>query len=225
MLNKTALRSGRILLGAALLVALAAPAMAGNVYSWVTEDGTYAFTDDPKRIPARHREEATKRSVGALSRYERYTEISSKQEKSWSDRILERQAELREMNAAGPQVIVAGAASPTGTGFGYTIPVSGGGSSGGRSAASIRVPLDGSTIGGVVGGASVGDTAMAGYDDEPTVIESKRMRDPKSLTTRHWTFISKGGKVQTVIKGERRQRKLETLPDEDDFGYTDPTDR
>ena len=34
-------------LAGALLLALAAPAQAGDVYTWRTEDGATAFTDDP----------------------------------------------------------------------------------------------------------------------------------------------------------------------------------
>jgi hypothetical protein len=58
LMLKTATRVGRFLLGAVLFAGLAGPAFAGNVYSWVTEDGTYAFTDDPAD-PAMHRDGAT----------------------------------------------------------------------------------------------------------------------------------------------------------------------
>ena len=65
-------RIGRIVVGACLLIGLVGPAFAGNVYSWVTDDGTYAFTDDPKRIPAKHKAEAKARPMGDLKRYGRY---------------------------------------------------------------------------------------------------------------------------------------------------------
>ena len=79
---KTGLLVGKLLLGAILVAGLAGPAFAGNVYSWVTDDGTYAFTDDSKRIPAKHRAEAKKRSMGKLTRYERFTKVSSESTKS-----------------------------------------------------------------------------------------------------------------------------------------------
>ncbi|MCP4905165.1 MAG: DUF4124 domain-containing protein [bacterium] len=189
---KTGLRFGKSLLGAFLIAGLAGPAFAGNVYSWVTEDGTYAFTDDPKRIPAKHRTEAKKRPMGKLTRYERFTEVSSKKGKPYADRIRQRQAEFREMTATAPQGAVVGAMTPRGTGIGYTIPVTGGGSSGGRSASNLWVP--------------VGDSTSV--DSAPTIIESKRMRSDDSLATRHWTFVKKGDQIEAVIKGERRQRPL-----------------
>ena len=61
---KTLLRFGEFLLGTILVVALAGPAFAGDVWSWRSEDGAYAFTDDSKRIPAKHRAEAQRRSLG-----------------------------------------------------------------------------------------------------------------------------------------------------------------
>ena len=47
-----------LVVAAAFGAALAAPAVADPVYSWRTEDGGYAFTDDPKGIPARYRDQA-----------------------------------------------------------------------------------------------------------------------------------------------------------------------
>ncbi len=196
---KTGLRFGKFLLGAFLVAGLAGPAFAGNVYKWVTEDGTHAFTDDPKRIPAKHRAEATKRPMGKLTRYERFTEVSSKKGKPYADRIRARQTELREMTAVAPQGAVVGAMASRGTGIGYTIPVTGGGSSGGRSASNLWVPVDGSTS----------------VDSQPTTIESKRMQSDDSLATRHWTFVKKGDQIVTVIKGERRQRPLKATSESD----------
>ena len=102
---KTGMGFGRLLLGAVLIVGLAGPSFAGNVYSWVTEDGTHAFTDDSKRIPAKHRDEARRRSMGKLSRYERFTEVDAPESKeSYEDRILARRDALRtaEENGVAP---------------------------------------------------------------------------------------------------------------------------
>ena len=196
----TGMRYGKFLVGAFLVVGLAGPAFAGNVYYWVSDDGTHSYTDDPKRIPAKHRDEAQKRSMGKLTRYERYTEVSSPRTKPYAERVRERQAELREMTAAAPQGAVVGGAASQGAGIGYTIPVTGGGNRGGRSASSLWVPVDRS----------------AAADSEPTTIESRRMDPSDSLATRHWTFVKKGDEIVTVIKGERRQRPLKAL-DEDDY--------
>jgi hypothetical protein len=202
---KTGYGLGSLLLGAFLVAGLAGPAFAGNVYAWKTEDGTYAFTDDSKRIPAKHRSEARLRPVGQLTRYERYTPVSAERGKPYAERLRERQAELRSMAATASQGAIAGAMSTQGTGIGYTVPVNGGGSTGGRSAASIRIPVDGR------------NTAQA--SDEPTVIESRRMQPTDSLATRHWTFVKQGDRIVTVIKGERRQRPLKAELQEKDFDF------
>ena len=196
---KTGLRVGRFLLGAVLLAGLAGPAFAGSVYSWVTEDGTYAFTDDSKRIPAKHRAEARKRTMGRLTRYERYTEVASESMKPYAERIRERRMELREMAAAAPLGAVVGAMPSPVPGIVYSIPATGG-SGRGHSGASIQVPA--------------GGTAAA--DSRPTTIESIRVKPGQSLASRHWTVIKKGDRIVTVIKGELRQRPLEG-PSESDF--------
>ena len=89
---KTVLRFGKVLLGSLLIAGLAGPAFAGDVWSWRTEDGAYAFTDDSKRIPAKHKAEAKRKSMGKLTRYGRYTEVSADVEKPYADRIRERRA-------------------------------------------------------------------------------------------------------------------------------------
>ncbi len=196
---KTGLRVGRFLLGAVLLAGLAGPAFAGNVYSWVTDDGTYAFTDDSKRIPAKHRAEARRRTMGKLTRYERYTEVASESRKPYADRIRERQLELREMVATAPIGAVVGAIPSSVPGIVYSIPATGGNGRRGNSGASIQVP--------------VGGTASA--DSRPTTIESIRVKPGQSLATRHWTVIKKGDRLVTVIKGELRQRPLESKSESD----------
>lgn len=138
--------------------------------------------------------------MGQLSRYERYTEISSEQQKPYADRIRERRDALRDRTTAAPEGVVVGALASQGPGVGYTIPAMGGAGRAGRSGASLWVPTDGA----------------ASADAEPTVIESRRMEPSDSLATRHWTFIKKGDQIVTVIKGERRQRPLKAL-EEDDY--------
>jgi len=195
----TGKRFGSLLVGALLVASLAGPAFAGNVYSWVTEDGTYAYTDDSKRIPAKHRSEAKKRSMGKLTRYERYTEISSDQSEAYEDRLLARRDSLREITVAAPQGAVAGAVAQRGLATDYTVAVTGGTTRSGRNGVSLKVPLD----------------SQAEAADEPTVIESRRMKPSDSLATRHWTVIKKGDRVVSVIKGERRQRPLKALSESD----------
>lgn len=199
LMVKTGLRVGKFILGAFLVVGLAGPAFAGNVYSWVTDDGTYSFTDDPKRIPAKHRAEARKAPMGKLTRYERYTQVNSEIDKPYADRIRERRTELRKMVTTAPTGAIVGGIQPHGTGMTYSIPVSGG-SQGRRSGAAVQVPIGG----------------MASADTETTTIESIRVKPRGSLASRHWTVIKKGDRPVTVIKGELNQQPLDG-PSESDF--------
>jgi hypothetical protein len=107
------------------------------------------------------------------------------------------------MTAAAPQGAVVGAVVSQGMAANYTVAVSGGTTRSGRNGVSLKVPLNGSA---------------SADSDEPTIIESKRMKPSDSLATRHWTFIKKGDRVVSVIKGERRQRPLKAIS-ESDFDY------
>jgi hypothetical protein len=57
---------------------LSTPALAGGTaYHWVTDDGTYAFTDDAKAIPKRYRSQVEKRTLKPLQTYERFTPVET----------------------------------------------------------------------------------------------------------------------------------------------------
>jgi hypothetical protein len=194
---KTVLLFGKVLLGGLLVVSLAGPAFAGNVWSWQTEDGAYAFTDDPKRIPAKHRAEAQKKTMGKLTRYERFTNVSVETEKPYTERIRERQSELRGMTAAAPQGAVVGAVGSSAPDVMYGIPASG---RDGRSGSSLMLPL--------VGGQVTPDSA-------PTVVSDIRVKPRRSMATRHFTVIQKGDQIVSVIKAELNQRPLKARPESD----------
>ena len=190
---KTVLRFGKILVGSLLVAGLAGPALAGNVWSWRTEDGAFAFTDDSKRIPAKHRAQAKQKSMGKLSRYERFTEVSADVEKPYAERIRERQSTLREMSETAQLGAVAGVVRSDGRELAFAIPTSGGRGRAG-SGTSIIMPLG---------------QNQASPAAEPTTIESIRVNPRESLASRHWTVVKKGDRIVTVIKGELRQRKLD----------------
>lgn len=195
---KTATRVGRLLLGVSLFAGLAGPAFAGNVYSWVTEDGTYAFTDDPKRIPAKHRDEAETRPMGDLKRYARYT--VDRTGKPYTDRLWQRQTELRERSVAETPAVSAAPTGGTGSGLTYSMPFIGGGSPGGHRAAQMQLGL------GALG---------ANGSDEPITVESVRMQPTDGEATRHWTIVKQGDRVIAVIKGENRDRSPEGVSESD----------
>ena len=62
---------------AAVTLIFALPALAGEIYSWRTEDGAYAFTDDAKAIPPRYRDQVETRKSEGLRDYPRLTTVNA----------------------------------------------------------------------------------------------------------------------------------------------------
>lgn len=87
-----------LLLTGALLLGLSAPATAGEIYSWRTEDGGYAFTDDPEAIPTRYRGQVKTRKTAALTGYARYTAQHEAATDHYAERLAERVERLRVLN-------------------------------------------------------------------------------------------------------------------------------
>ena len=85
---------------ALLGAALSQPVLAGTLYHWRTEEGTFAFTDDPKQVPARYRGQVEERSLGQLADYERLTVQQAPESERYAQRLGARLAELRRANAA-----------------------------------------------------------------------------------------------------------------------------
>ncbi len=195
---KTVLRFGEFLLEAILVVGLAGPAFAGDVWSWRTEDGVFAFTDDSKRIPAKHRAEAQRRALGKLTQYERFTEVSNELDKPYAERIRERRSALRAISASAPLGAVVGVTATPFPETVFGVPVTGGVD---RSGISLVVPSTGS---------------WTSPDSEPTTIESIRVEPRESMASRHWTVVKKGDRIVTVIKGELNQQPLKA-PSESSF--------
>jgi hypothetical protein len=192
-------RAARLVAGAAALVAAvglaAGPAAAKTVYSWVTDEGTFAFTDDAKRIPAKYREQVERRTLGKLGSYPRYTPVRVKEAKgTYPERVTQRlehlrdQVALEEARAAEERPTAA-----TGTGPLLGLPL-GGGDEGGPS---IGIPV----------GAGTG---------EPIVVEQVSSRPDDSIATRTVTVVKQGDRVLGVIKPIRNQRDVrDVVPDDE----------
>jgi hypothetical protein len=84
-----------------LIAALAAPAMAGTLYKWTAEDGSVAFTDDPKRVPERYRSQVETRTASGLDDYERFTPGDPVRQGEYQKRLEARLERLRRFNAPG----------------------------------------------------------------------------------------------------------------------------
>jgi len=178
---------------------VATPVLAGTVYSWTTEDGTFAYTDDAKRIPAKYRATAGQRNVGRFGDYERLTPAPSAVEKPYAERLNERLASLRESAAPESDVRALASAPSADPKLAYRLPVGGGKNRGGQGA-DVSIALDGGQA-----------------DDEKTVIDRVRVRPEDSMATRYVTVVRKGDKIQTVIREERNHMPLD-FPREKDLG-------
>ena len=95
---------GRIL--SACLCALffvgVATAAGAEIYAWRTEDGSYAYTDDPDQIPARYRKQATAQKPASLESYKRYTRQDDAASARYADRLERRLQALRDANVDRP---------------------------------------------------------------------------------------------------------------------------
>jgi hypothetical protein len=80
-------------------LALGASASADEIYSWQTEDGTYAFTDDPQAIPARYRGQIKTRQATGLENYERHTSQVPGTNERYAAELERRLEYLRKLNA------------------------------------------------------------------------------------------------------------------------------
>ena len=177
-------------------LALTGAASAGTVYSWQTDDGTRAYTDDRKRIPARYRAAAEARSMGQLSSYQRFTESTLRSSEDYSRRLHARLDHLRDGGAVAVRT-----------------PVRGGGSTGATFLVRTSGNRDGTTT-------QVG-VPIQGPGSGPITVDNVRVRldsvagDNGSIATRHITVTRQGGRVISVSRPERNQRGLD-FPSESD---------
>ena len=94
----------RLTIGIALGLVLAAPAAFAEMYSWRTEDGGYAFTDNREHVPARYADQVTVMPSRKLADYERFTPQDDAARSEQADRLAERLSYLRSLNAPAPYI-------------------------------------------------------------------------------------------------------------------------
>jgi hypothetical protein len=160
------------------LVAVAAPSIAGTVYSWTTEDGTVSFTDDPKRIPAKYKSAAKSRQLGKLAGYPRLTESDVKYTTPYEKRVADR---LEMLRAEPPAV----SAPPPGVSEGMRY---------GVGLAGSRNDLLSFPVGGA--------------DAEPIVTTTHRIRMRDSIATQDVTVTKQGDEVVSVRISAPNQRSV-----------------
>jgi hypothetical protein len=168
----------------ALLAALAAPAAADPVYSWRTEDGGYAFTDDPKAIPARYRDQATQRETGRLGDYERFTPSDDKATDRYAEHLDRRLAHLRAVNAqpvARRDAVEAGESAP-------------------------RASLSMQSANNYAPSVEISENT----GDEPIVVDTLFTRPEGKMVTRQTQVVRQGDKILSIMRPRLREWSVTT---------------
>ena len=173
------------LAGAAALVAgLAAPAAADPVYSWRTEDGGYAFTDDPKGVPARYRDQAQVRETGRLHDYKRYTPADGAASERYAEQLTSRLEHLRAVNdervASSDERAVRG--------------------SGPQTAISMQSEDD----------FAPSVEVNQGTGGEPILVDTLFTRPEGRAVTRQTTVVRQGDKILSVVRPRLREWNITT---------------
>ena len=175
---------------ALLVLGLAAPAAAETVYSWRTEDGGYAFTDDPKAIPERYRDDAEARPVGNLSDYERFTPEDPQASDHYAERLAARLEHLRRVNAPAPRS-QAGAAK--------------------RRTQMISLRTGGGTSPAL-------DITADESSDDPIIVETFAGRPRGKIVTRDNVVVRQGDRVLSIVRPRTREWNIaDDIHDEDDL--------
>ncbi len=190
--NVTRSRTLSLAGAAALLMAIAAPSGAGQIYSWRTEDGGYAFTDDPKAIPARYRDQAKVRASARLGDYARYTPSDDRAAERYAERLTQRLAHLRAVNAQ--PVVRRDAVARSGFGPTATLTLN----SANEYAPSVEI-----------------SEATGG---EPIIVETLFTRPEGKIVTRHSQVVRQGDQILSVMKPRLREWNVVTdIHDEADL--------
>lgn len=186
------------LLTAALAAGVSAPASAGAIYAWRTDDGGYAYTDDPKAIPERYRDQVETRVPARLKDYPRYTANNDKATARYADRVEERVAHLRELNGALNQRELTSpeaAAAPQGAPDYITI----------RTGRRDR------------GGIDLAVPSGAGIDQAPLTIETVWVRLEGSSVIQPVQVTKRGDKIVAVNKPRARNWNIGDPIDESEL--------
>jgi hypothetical protein len=77
----------------------ATPAIAGEIFSWKTENGEVAFTDNPKKIPARYRSQVQTRASERIEDYAKFSSGQPEATNRYAEQLASRLDYLRWLNS------------------------------------------------------------------------------------------------------------------------------
>ena len=182
-------RRTRLVLSMVVGFALGASASAGTLYSWKTEDGTFAYTNEKKRIPAKYKGEAKKSQFKSMESYARFTPGPKMDDTAYGDRIVQR---LEVYHATDGEAAIAGAGSHIGP----------------QAYVKLELGDDGNAIEIPVDQASGGAGAI--------VVEHVRVKPGAGhSTSRHFRVVKQGDRVLAVIKDRLLDQDLTGLNQKD----------
>jgi hypothetical protein len=192
--------AGTVLLAGGLALGVEPAAAETNLYHWRTDDGTYAFTDDPKAIPDRYRTKVETRSMDGLDGYERYTPAVSSAPPEHPKAVaaattapdhaaakMTRIEYLRALNAPQHERRVQDSGKTR----------------------TLMIPTGGDDS------PSIGVTTRD--DGDPVVIETIRVHPRGLMVTRSDLVVSQGDQIVTIIKPQANQTNTtsDIIPEED----------
>jgi hypothetical protein len=175
----------------ALVFLASSRATAGStIYSWQTEDGVYAFTDDAKGVPTRYRAQVQTRSSAALDDYERFTPQVPSASDRYAEQLAARLEHLRAVNGEPA------AEKPTQSE---------------RREATRTVSL---RIGGED---SPSIDITSGDDENPIVMEEVYTKPFGKIRTRQSVVVRQGDKTLAIVKPRLRETDVarDILSEED----------
>jgi hypothetical protein len=183
-------RVGAVGLAMGLGLLLAGQAAQAEIYAWMTEDGGYAYTDDRDQVPARYASQVKVLPGGKLSDYARFTAQDTAATDRYAERLAERLAYLRAVNAPEPAIAAPGAAA---AGAQRTVSLA----TGDVRAPEIQLPI------------------AAG--DGPIVVEPVTAKRAGDIRTHRVTVVRQGDETLALIRSHRQITNVNEFADDDDL--------
>ena len=149
-------------------------------YTWQTEEGATAFTDDLRSVPEAYRAHAERHTFSKLSGYRHLTPTDPKASASYEARLDERLAYLRERNAqAAAERSAAREAGPSQT-------------------IALRTGGDQSPLIELRSGPSSQDLG-------PVIVETLRAHPGNRLVTRNNVVVRQDGETLAIVRSRGRE--------------------
>ena len=185
----------RKILGSAAMVAaglgVSTLAEADVIFSWRTEDGTYAFTDSIKNVPARYKDSTEVRKMSGLSDYSRFPPQDALATTLYEDAVTARIASLESRRTRD-----AGLETPASPNAGRSVSLR----TGGVNSPSIEL-------------------VSTGPEAEPVVVETMFTRPSDSMATRRSMVVTQGDRILAIVKPRMRAWNVnEDIHIEDELG-------